>query len=96
MKGDICNEKYGLVDSFNLDYLGDHWYDKDFIGIDKGIEVHDTYESAKGAFYAYMGAFAYGRAQDTNVNYVSCEITDMTGVRLIADTWNKAEASPAE
>ena len=62
---------------------------------DKGIEVHDTYESAKGAFYAYMGAYAYGRAQDTNVNYVSCEITDMTGARLISDTWTKAEAEQA-
>ena len=58
---------------------------------DKGIEVHDSYESAKGAFYAYMGAFAYGRAQDTNVNFVSCEVTDMTGVRLIADTWSKVD-----
>ena len=36
---DICHDKYGLVDSFNLDYLGEQWYDKDFIGIDKGIEV---------------------------------------------------------
>ncbi len=61
---------------------------------DKGIEIHDTYESAKGAFYAYMGAYAYGRAQDANVNFVSCEVTDMTGTRLIADTWTKIEAVP--
>ena len=39
----ICDNKYGLVDSFNLDYLGDEWYDKDFIGIDKGIEVLQLY-----------------------------------------------------
>lgn len=58
---------------------------------EKGIEVHDTYESAKGSFYAYMGSYAYGRAQDVNVNYVSCEITDMANTRLIADAWSKAE-----
>ena len=39
----ICDEKYGLIDSFNLDYLGEEWYDKDFIGIDKGIEVLQMY-----------------------------------------------------
>ena len=39
----ICDEKYGLRDSFNLDYLGEEWYDNDFIGIDKGIEVLQLY-----------------------------------------------------
>ena len=63
---------------------------------DKGIEIHDTYESAIGAYHAYLGAYAYGRAQDVNVNFVSCEITDMTGTRLIAETWSKVEATPAE
>ena len=62
---------------------------------DKGIEVHETYESAKGAFYAYMGSYAYGRAQDVNVNFVSCEITDMTGTRLISETWSKVELEEA-
>ena len=40
---DICDDKYGLVDSFNLDYKGNVWYDKDYIGIDKGIEVLQLY-----------------------------------------------------
>ena len=62
---------------------------------DKGIEIHDTYEVAKGAFYAYMGAYAYGRAQDENVNFVSCEITDMTGTRIINDTWIKPDPTHA-
>ena len=51
---DICNEKYGLVDSFNLDYLGDHWYDKDFIGIDKGIEVLQLYNYIKTDFISNL------------------------------------------
>ena len=40
---EICHEKYGLFDSFNFDYEGEQWYDKDFIGIDKGIEVLQLY-----------------------------------------------------
>ena len=39
----ICHNKYGLIDSFNLDYFGEQWYDNDFIGIDKGIEVLQLY-----------------------------------------------------
>ena len=39
----ICDVKYGLVDSFNLNYLNEEWYDKDFIGIDKGIEILQLY-----------------------------------------------------
>ena len=40
---EICHFKYGLIDSFNFDYEGGQWYDKDFIGIDKGIEVLQLY-----------------------------------------------------
>ena len=40
---DICHKKYGFIDAFNLDFLGEKWYDKDFIGIDKGIEVLQLY-----------------------------------------------------
>lgn len=35
----LCHERYGLKDSYNLDFNGNEWYDPDFIGIDKGIEV---------------------------------------------------------
>ena len=40
---DLCDEKYGVKDSFNLNYLGEEWYDNDYIGIDKGIEVLQLY-----------------------------------------------------
>ena len=59
---------------------------------DKGIEIHDSLESAKGSYFAYLGAYAYGRAQDTNVNYVQCAITDGNGSMLFTETWEK----PAE
>lgn len=63
--------------------------------IDKGIEVHDTLESALGAYHAYLGAYAYGRSGDTD--YVSCEITDLYGAKLDGATWIRPDAeTPAE
>lgn len=58
--------------------------------IDKGIVVKDTYESAKQGFHAYLGAYAYGQNADTD--FVSCEITDIYGARLMDETWVKAES----
>lgn len=52
---------------------------------DKGIEVHDSLESAKQAYHAYLGAYAYGHSAETD--YVSCEITDMWGNKVEAETW---------
>lgn len=40
---DLFHKKYGLYDSFNLDFNGHEWIDNDFIGIDKGIEVLQLY-----------------------------------------------------
>lgn len=60
--------------------------------IDKGIVVKDTYEGAKQSYHAYLGAYAYGQNADTD--FVSCEITDIYGVRLMDETWVKAEPEP--
>lgn len=60
--------------------------------IDKGIVVKDTYEAARQGYHAYLGAYAYGQNADTD--FVSCHITDMSGVVLMTETWLKAE--PAE
>ena len=57
--------------------------------ITKGIVVKDTYEGAKQSYHAYLGAYAYGNESGTD--FVSCEITDMSGTRLMEETWN-AEA----
>lgn len=59
---------------------------------DKGIEVKDTLEGAKQSYHAYLGAYAYG--QHAQTDFVSCEITDMTGIRLMAETWI-APSNPA-
>jgi len=53
---------------------------------DKGIAVKDTFEAAKQSYHAYMGAYGYGNAEGTD--FVSCMITDMSGMVLMAETWN--------
>ena len=58
--------------------------------IDKGIVVKDTFEGAKQSYHAYLGAYAYGQNADTD--FVSCEITDTYGARLMGETWVKAES----
>lgn len=55
--------------------------------IDKGIVVKDSYEAAKQGYHAYLGAYAYGQNADTD--FVSCEITDIYGARLVNETWVK-------
>ena len=62
--------------------------------IEKGIVVKDTYEGAKQSYHAYLGAYAYG--QNANTDFVSCHITDMTGVVLMDETWLKPEAPEPE
>lgn len=58
--------------------------------IDKGIVVKDTFEAAKQSYHAYLGAYAYG--QNAGTDFVSCEITDIYGARLMDETWVKAES----
>ena len=57
--------------------------------IDKGIVVKDTFEAAKQSYHAYLGAYAYGQNADTD--FVSCEITDIYGARLMNETWVKQD-----
>lgn len=61
---------------------------------EKGIVVKDTFEAAKQGYHAYLGAYAYGQHAETD--FVSCMVTDMTGTRLIFETWKAAEPEPNE
>ena len=56
--------------------------------IDKGVVVKDTFEAAKQSYHAYLGAYAYGK--DENTTFVSCMITDKSGAVLFpfSETWN--------
>lgn len=71
---------------------------------DKGIVVKDlerqegesdealsarNYEAAKQGYHAYLGAYAYG--QNAQTDYVQCEITDLSGIRIMNETWIKPD-----
>ena len=58
----------------------------------KGIVVADTYDAALQGYHAYLGAYAYGH--EANTTFVSCEITDMSGAKLIGETWKAPEEEP--
>ncbi len=72
---------------------------------DKGIVVKDltredgesdsalskrNYEAALQGYHAYLGAYAYG--QNVGTDFVSVEITDMSGAKIINETWIKPES----
>ena len=62
---------------------------------DKGIEVHATVESAKQSYHAYLGAYAYGKSSD--VDYVSCAVTDIFGRRIVPEeNWIEPNPEPVE
>ena len=44
----------------------------------KGIEVHDSLDSAIRAFYGYW-TYAYNNPSSPNVTFVSCRVTDGSG-----------------
>jgi hypothetical protein len=55
----------------------------------KGIEVHDTKDSAILSYHGYM-AQGFGNETTPNVTFVSCKITDIYGNILYPfnETWN--------
>ncbi len=53
--------------------------------VDKGIVVKASYEEAKQAYHAYLGAYAYGQHSETD--YVQAMITDEGGHVLMAECW---------
>ena len=57
---------------------------------DKGTETHTSFDEAMGAFYAYMGAYGYGRHADTD--FCTAYITDMHADNFIVKAkWEKPE-----
>ncbi len=62
---------------------------------DKGIVVKDTFEAAKQSYHAYLGAYAYG--QNIETDFVSCMISDESGLILMNEIWKKnIEPEPIE
>jgi len=55
---------------------------------DKGIVVKNSYEAALQSYHAYLGAYAYGQAE--NVDFVDCMITESGSmVILMHEQWVK-------
>lgn len=64
---------------------------------DKGIEVHDTFNSAIQSFHAYM-AYGFDNPKFPNVTFVSCKITDRSGkvLKPYDDIYQRKEEEPEE
>lgn len=64
---------------------------------EKGIAVKDTLNAARQSFHAYLGAYGYGQATDTD--YVAVYIMDMAGNvldRCVDDRIPMPEPEPEE
>ena len=70
-----------------------HRIKKDNDAYTKGIEVHDTLDSAIGSFHAYMKQ-GYNNPDNPNLTFVSCKITDINGV--IYPNYNESWTKPGE
>lgn len=46
---------------------------------EKGVVVKDTLHAARQSFHAYLGAYGYGNA--ANTDYVACYINGIDGVQ---------------
>ena len=60
----------------------------------KGVEVHETLDSAEQAYHAYLGAYAYGR--ETGTDFVHCMITDEVATTLENKLWKPTPAPTPE
>ena len=55
---------------------------------EKGIVVKDSYDEALQGFHAYLGAYAYGK--DENTDFVDCMITERNSKTvLVHEQWVK-------
>lgn len=60
---------------------------------DKGTETHTDYDEAMGAFYAYIGAYGFGRNEGTD--FCTAYITDVYSDGFIVKAkWIKPEPTP--
>lgn len=57
--------------------------------IEKGVVVKDTFDAACQSYYAYLGAYAFGK--DANIDYVMVQILNSKGLGMKGEVWEKAE-----
>lgn len=55
----------------------------------KGVVVHSSKNDALNGFHAYFGAYGYGK--NTNVDYVACFVSDMSGAIIKSEVDDRIE-----
>lgn len=72
-----------------------HYVRRDGETISKNIDVLDTFDAARRSFASQM-EYGYDNVNHPNVDYVSCEITDRSGVVLepFNQTWERQQETP--
>lgn len=60
--------------------------------VEKGVVVKETYDEVCQSYHAYLGAYGYGK--DDNTDYVLVHILDENGLGLKGEVWKKAEPEP--
>ena len=60
--------------------------------VEKGVVVKETYDEAQQSFHSYLGAYAYGK--DENTDYVLVHILNEDGLGLKGEVWKKPEPQP--
>ena len=58
--------------------------------IEKGVVVKDTMDEAYQSYFAYLGAYGYGK--DANTDYVMVQIINAQGLAMDARAWERQEA----
>jgi len=63
----------------------------------KDIDICETFDLARSSYAACM-EYGYNNTRHPNVNFVSCQITDMSGSVMLPfdETWVKPEPEPEE
>lgn len=62
--------------------------------IEKGVVVKNSFDDAKQSYHAYLGAYAYGK--DDNTDYVLVHILNEDGLGMKGEVWKKAEEPEGE
>lgn len=70
-----------------------HYIRKDGEVYTKDIDILDNYDAAKQDFHKQM-EYGYGNTKFPGMTFVSCQITDITGAILMAETWNLPDPEP--
>ena len=62
--------------------------------IEKGVVVKDSYDDACQSYHAYLGAYAFGK--DENTDYVLVYILNSDGLGMKGEVWKKPVEEPQE